>query len=172
MAQGVFIDLQLEENISAALGRAIAAGADLTPAMQDIANHLAASSQLRFEREAAPDGKPWKPSKRVTDNPGEKTLSLSRDLRNSIRADWGADYAAAGPERSGGAAIYAKIHQFGGTIVPKKGKALSFGGGLFAKVVMPARPYLGFDDTDVATIGKMIGDHIGSALGGAAGAQA
>jgi phage virion morphogenesis protein len=163
---GLVISLELEENISAALGRTIAAGADLTPAMQDIANHLALTTSKRFEDERGPDGKPWKPSKRVLDNPGEKTLQLSGDLKNSIRPDWDRDYAAAGPEASGGAAIYAAIHQLGGTIRPKVKKALSFGGRIVASVTIPAREYLGFDEVNRRTIVEILREHLGDALGG------
>lgn len=173
MSDGIEIRIALEENASEALKRGIAAAVDLTPAMMDIANHLATSTSLRFEKEAGPGGKPWKPSRRVLENPSEQTLTERGDLRNSIRPDWGRDYAAAGPERSGGAAVYAKIHQTGGTIVPRRKKALSFGGKLFARVVIPARPYLGFDPEDPQIISEIILEHLGSAFSaGPAGAAA
>ena len=48
---------------------------------------------------------------------------------------------------------YARIHQLGGTIRPKKGKFLKFRGldgeDVFVKeVTIPARPYLGISDDD------------------------
>jgi len=165
MAGGIEIRIELEENVSAALGRAIVAGTDLTPAMQQIANRLAAATRLRFENERGPDGKPWRPSRRAIEDGGQ-TLTDRGDLKGSIRPDWGPDYAAAGPERSGGAAIYAAIHQFGGKITPRKGKALSFGGKLFASVTMPARPYLGFDEADRSAIVGILSDHLGDAFSG------
>lgn len=46
----------------------------------------------------------------------------------------------------GGHIPYAAIHQFGGTIRPKHGKALSFGLGPKGAVKIPARPYLAMND--------------------------
>lgn len=48
--------------------------------------------------------------------------------------------------------IYAGIHQFGGTIRPKKAKALRFNGRFVAKVEMPARPFLKLDESDFQEI--------------------
>jgi phage virion morphogenesis protein len=166
VSDGIDIRIELKENVAEALQRGIAAGLDLTPAMKEIAVHLSASTKLRFETERGPDGKPWKPARRVQESGGQ-TLTLSGDLRGSIREDWGPDFAAAGPERSGGAAIYAKIHQWGGTIVPKVKKALSFAGKLFARIVMPARPYLGFEPDDPEIIAEIVEDHLGRAFRGA-----
>lgn len=164
MADGLEIRIDLEENLSAALGRAITAGADLTPAMKEIANHLEATTKRRFDQEQAPDGTPWKPSKRAIEK-GSRTLTDRGYLKASIGSDWGRDYAAAGPERSGAAAIYAAIHQFGGTIKPKKAQALSFGGRVYSKVVLPARPYLGFDEVNRDRIVEVLTDHLRSAFG-------
>ncbi len=46
----------------------------------------------------------------------------------------------------GGHIPYAAIHQFGGTIKPKHGKALSFGLGPKGAVRIPARPYLAMNE--------------------------
>jgi phage virion morphogenesis protein len=162
---GLETRIELDETLSAGLSRAIAAGNDLTPAMMAIANHLAATTRYRFETQSGPDGRPWKPSRRVIEEGGE-TLTLSGDLRGSIAPRWGKDFAEAGPERSGGAAVYAASHQFGGRITPKKGKALSFGGRLFAAVTMPARPYLGADERNRAAIVEILRDFLAGALGG------
>lgn len=165
MADALHLRIDLEENVSEALARGIAAGLDLTPAMKSIAVHLSSATKMRFESERGPDGTPWKPSQRALEEGGQ-TLTLSGDLRGSIREDWGRDYAAAGPERSGGAAIYAKIHQLGGVIVPKVKKALSFGGRIFARVVMPARPYLGFGQDDPGAIAEILMRHLRLAFEG------
>lgn len=161
---GLETRIVLEETLSAGLSRMIAAGSDLTPAMAEIANHLAFTTRLRFETQKGPDGTPWKPSRRVLEEGGE-TLTDRGDLRGSIAARWGKDFAEAGPERSGGAAVYAAIHQTGGRITAKKGKALSFAGKLFAAVVIPARPYLGFDERNRATIVEILSEFMTGALG-------
>ena len=45
------------------LDRLLRSGRDLEPAMREIAGHLADSVAESFEREAGPDGAPWKPLK-------------------------------------------------------------------------------------------------------------
>lgn len=140
------LSVRLEENVTAALVRARLRGADLTPAMQAIAVMMVGMTDENFEREASPLGVPWKASERVRRD-GGKILVDTGDLRGSIRPDWSATHAAAGPEASGGAAIYARIHQLGGTIRPKSAKALKTPAGPRGSVTIPARPYLGFNDT-------------------------
>jgi phage virion morphogenesis protein len=162
------VDISVREDVTATLARLTAAGADLTPAMRDIAGHLADETRERFEEGRDPQGVPWKPSRRVLGLDGSKegygphqvdskTLILSGDLLSSITEEWGSNYAAVGPEASGGAAVYAAIHQTGGTITPKRGAALSFGGMLLASVTIPKREYLGFTDGDADyTMGVLI----------------
>jgi phage gpG-like protein len=64
--------------------------------------------------------------------------------------------------------IYAAIHQFGGTILPKKAKRLVFtlkGKTVFAtRVTMPARPYLGVSAENAAEIERSIIGYLGRAL--------
>lgn len=171
MAAPIDISFEIDDTVSAAIDQAIAGIADMTPVMKDIAGELDAQTRLRFEEGKSPAGVPWKPSERVKEHGGQ-TLVLSGDLANSIRPDWGADYAAAGPEASGGAAVYAAIHQFGGTIVPRHKQALAFGGRIVSRVVMPARPYLGWNDETQAyavdTLSAYIARLFGAQAGGAA----
>lgn len=167
MANGIDIRIELDGDAGAQLGRLVAAGADLTPAMKEIAVHLEGTTRLRFETETGPDGKPWTPSRRVIEQGGQ-TLSLSGDLKSSIGSEYGREFAVVGPERSFGAAIYAAIHQFGGRITPKVKKALSFGGRMVAAVTMPARPYLGIAAGDAGVFSEILRDHFRSALGSAA----
>ncbi|HEX8224474.1 MAG TPA: phage virion morphogenesis protein [Allosphingosinicella sp.] len=172
MSEGLVLEFVIEENLAEALSRGIAAGQDFSGPMKLIAVHLSGAAKLRFEREAGPDGTPWKKSRRAREEAGQ-TLTESGDLKNSIREDFGRDYAAAGPEASGGAAIYARIHQLGGIIVPKVKKALSFAGRLFARVVMPARPYMGFEADDPEFIVETLSNHLRNSItGGSSGAPA
>lgn len=166
MSDGLTIRIELEGDLGAHLGRLIAAGADLTPAMKEIAVHLETATRRRFETESGPDGKPWKPSQRVIEQGGQ-TLSLTGDLKSSIGSAFGRDFAEAGPERSFGAAVYAAIHQFGGRIAAKNKKALSFGGRMVAAVTMPARPYVGFGPSDPDAFSDILRDHFrGAFVGG------
>lgn len=162
------IEISIRDDVSAALARAIDAAIDLTPPMRDIAGHLADETRERFEAGRNPLGMPWKPSERAKAE-GGKTLVDSGDLLSSIREDWGADYAAAGPEASGGAAVYARIHQLGGVIRAKTKKALSFSGRVVASVTIPKREYLGFTDADADYVVETIGAHLARAVGQGAG---
>jgi phage virion morphogenesis protein len=164
-ASGIKLEIQLEETLSPALARGLAAGSDLTPAMMSIAQKLHTAVQLRFEREEGPGGKPWKRSERARTE-GGKTLQLSGDLLSSIDSRWGPAFAEVGPQRSFGSAVYAAIHQFGGTIRAKAKKALSFGGRILASVFIPARAYLGFDQADREMIAEELADHLRGAIEG------
>jgi phage gpG-like protein len=77
------------------------------------------------------------------------TLQRSTTLKRSVRASLSGGAVVISSDR-----LYAAIHQLGGrtkahVIKPRFGKALAFGGGVFAKVnhpgsVIPARPFLPF----------------------------
>lgn len=172
MAGGIEVKIELGENLSQALRFTQERALDLTPAMQEIALNLVSTTIDRFEAERGPDGVPWKPSRRAIEE-GGKTLQDSGALKDSIEPDFGPDFAAAGVLASGGPAIYAAIHQFGGTIRPRAKKALSFAGRVVASVTMPARPYLGFDDANRAFALDAIQDHLFRAFtaGGASFAE-
>lgn len=163
MAQGILIGVEIRENLTAALREAAASASDLTPAMKEIAVHVEAVTKRRFETESGPDGISWKPSQRAIEEGGQ-TLTLTGDLKSSIHSAYGPDFAEVGPERSFGAAVYAAIHQFGGTIRAKAKKALSFGGRVVSSVFIPARPYVGFDEVDQGAMAEILTDHIRGAL--------
>lgn len=136
--------------------------ADPTPINEEIAALGESSTRLRFRTATGPDGTPWKPSLRATVS-GGRTLTRDGHLSGSISARHGRDFAEWGVNR-----IYAAIHQFGGTIRPKNGKALRFAlaGGGFAtvkSVTMPARPFLGLSDDDKADIADLIGRRLAAA---------
>lgn len=84
-----------------------------------------------------PWGNIWRPLKVRDGNP----LRDTGRLKNSINYQLYQDYVEIGTNL-----IYAPLHQFGGTITPKKAKFLRFFAGgkpVFAsKVYVPARPYL------------------------------
>lgn len=100
---------------------------------------IESQTRRRIESEKiAPDGTPWKKNRT-----GTPILVKSGHLLASIH------YVVGGDEvRTGSGLVYAAIHQFGGTIVPKNGGGLAFpgidGGLVIAKsVTIPARTYLG-----------------------------
>jgi phage virion morphogenesis protein len=116
------------------------------------------TKQRIADKKRAPDGTPWKPNI-------EGTSILFREgyLLGSIY-----HVADASEVRIGSGLVYAAIHQFGGTIVPKKARKLVFtlrGKTVFAtRVTMPARPYLGVSAENAAEIERSIIGYLGRAL--------
>ena len=159
-----FMIITLEKRLSASLAKAIAEVRDLTEPMDEISSRMLEATRERFASETGPDGVPWKKSERARQK-GGKTLQDRKFLIRSLDRRSGADFAEAGVKPGAPQQTYAAIHQFGGTIRPKKGKALSFGGRLVAKVVMPARPYLGFGPELTADISGILRRHLGAAFG-------
>lgn len=163
------IRIELDDTLGPALERAILAGSNLTPAMAEISEALVEGAQGRFETQIGPDGVPWKKSRRaIESNDTPPTLTLTGQLKRQIVPEYGKNFASAGVVKSAGPGKYARIHQLGGTIVPRKGKALSFGATIVSKVVIPARPYLGFGDHERAETISILRAHLAGALGGAA----
>jgi phage virion morphogenesis protein len=132
-----------------ALARIVASGEDLSPLWRRLSADLERSTVRRFEREVAPDGVPWLPSKAAQGlaprasggiRPG-LTLNDSGALKLGILAQWTHDSLSVGVEAGGGPGIYAAIHQFGGTPDMHPLPAS-----------LPARPYLGLSADDRALI--------------------
>lgn len=165
------ITIAVDENVTQALRKLGALGGDLSPQMAQIAQFLGAEARLNFVNQASPLGVPWAITQRKKLDPEASILRLKGDLSGSIAEDFGADFAAAGPEKSGGAGVYAAIHQFGGTIRPKTAKALATPFGPRKSVKIPARPYLGFNDRMKARVLEILAQpflRLGAADGGAA----
>lgn len=184
---GVRLEIRIDDGgLGRAMRRAIERAEDLKPILEESATTvIEANIQDRFDRGRGPGGIPWPPSGRVRHearpgginkdgtrgkskkalnkigpNHGGKTLVDKGHLRSSIdhaTRETEVEVGVATPAR-GDAERYAAIHQFGGTITPKKeGGALVFTGAdgqlVFASsVTIPARPYIGFDDQDVADL--------------------
>lgn len=141
------------------VGKAAATFGDQKKAlMASIGEALVSSTLKRFDAEEGPDGKKWQPSHRAAAESG-KTLTNTAHLRKSI------DYAATpGKVMVGSNLPYARIHQLGGTIKPKK-KYLKFKGkdgkDVFVKEVkMPARPYLGVSKADMDEVKAVLAEFL------------
>lgn len=146
---GVHYQITVDDRqINAALDRLIALGQHPREAMQDIATIGENSTRDRFTTGTDPDGNAWKPSHRVMEK-GGKTLIKSGRLLSSLTRDSGDDFAQWGSN-----AIYAAIHQAGG----KAGRG--------HKVEIPARPYLGINSDDEASIVDIINQHLAEAVTG------
>lgn len=117
--------------------------------MGTIGEALITSTQERQRRGIAPDGSAWPAL-----NPGYAAEKAgSQMLRESGRLMGSLSHRASGNTVVVGTnVIYAGIHQFGGTILPKSKRALSFIIGdrrvIARKVTVPARPFLGISAED------------------------
>lgn len=105
-------------------------------ALKAIGEAVKTMSVESFEKGESPAGDAWKVSARAEADGGQ-TLVDNAVLKNSLGVKVSGDEAEVGTN-----VIYAAIHQLGGAIEPKKGKALKFGSTIVSKVEMPARPYL------------------------------
>ncbi|NOV01349.1 phage virion morphogenesis protein [Paenibacillus planticolens] len=90
-----------------------------------------------------------------------KILQNSGELRKSIVQG----RLTASEVEVGSSLIYARLHQLGGSIVPKKKRALfiPIGGGqykILKRVKVPARPFLVLQQTDVQVILRMAKDYV------------
>ncbi len=140
------IDIDIDDQaVRRTLRRLEAAGADLTPALEDIGEALLLSTEQRFSDQVDPDGRPWKPLspkyRRRKKHP--KILTETTNLRGRIV--W---QLVPGGVEVGTDVVYAAIHQFGGRA----------GRGLAAEI--PARPYLGISAQDRSDILNILRSHL------------
>lgn len=85
-----------------------------------IGSVMQADVRERFQTSTDPDGRPWRPLRRPRPQGGTKPLLNTGQLRNSIVPVVTADGGAVGTNH-----VAARLHNGGGTIRPKKGKALA-----------------------------------------------
>lgn len=146
-----------------ALGRATGKLGNTQALMESVGEALVSGTKKRFDEKKDPEGTPWKPSRRALEK-GGKTLMHSGRLRRSI------DYAATSDKVMVGSNLaYARIHQKGGEIKPKKAKKLVFkdsDGKTVAvdAVTIPARPYLGVSKEDMEEVKSTMADFLAGAF--------
>ncbi len=178
MASGVRVTVEIDAaEVRDAFARLARLGRDFRPVMERIGSYLVSSTQLRFEDQKGPDGRPWKPSERAR-------LQHGQTLRDTGRLMQSITYRATRRQVEVGTnVIYAPVHQFGAEIRPVRAKWLRFPAPgtdpdptdhdsphwRFAKrVYVPPRPFLGIDADDRAEIVDIVEDAIERAAGGAA----
>lgn len=125
---------------------------DRTELHQAIGLKMRENTDRRFNQGAAPDGTRWKESLRAKEKGGQ-TLRDTGLLQNSIDFATDRNGLTFGAFVGGSNIHYARIHQEGGVIKPKKAKYLAFtlANGEFRRVkqvVIPARPYIGVSPDD------------------------
>lgn len=95
-----------------------------------------------------------------TDLAGRKILQGEGELKKSVSEHVTNDFVEVGSSL-----VYARIHQLGGVIRPKKARSLAIplGGGKvlrLQKVTIPARPYLSLRESDYQTIIRVAHDYL------------
>ena len=147
MPRGVTIAVDARE--IAQIGRALrqAARASLGPLTAGLAAVGESATRARLAQGGpGPAGEPWD-TRHPADPSAKPLLTREGGLVDSLvstarrhQATWGSNL------------VYARIHQLGGTIRPRRAKALHFRLGdtpVFAQqVTIPARPYLGWGDAE------------------------
>ncbi len=136
---GVHQTIDLDDaDLREALARLDGALRDMTEPMDAIGAALVASTPLRFEDQAGPDGEPWAPwseeyaRRRRRKDPDARLLQLFGHLRSSLTHDPGRDSVTYGSNL-----VYAAVQQLGDAHIP-------------------ARPYLGIDDDDREMIAETL----------------
>ncbi|MFB2553347.1 phage virion morphogenesis protein [Ensifer soli] len=145
-----------------ALGRMLSAAGDLRPALKNIAEHEVPATKRRFIAQADPEGKPWaalNPLYATTKKGPGILRSPNRTLSREILYQLADQSVTIGSNQ-----IYARIHNEGGTIVPKTASALVFsmGGQTFKvkSVTIPRRQFLGWSETDIRAVIDIVADHL------------
>lgn len=132
-----------------ALEKIAAIGRSPQAILEAIALELEDNTRRRFTTNIAPDGTPWTPLNPVYAS-SRKPLPIlvqSGQLRQQLSTEVRGHTIIVGS-----AMPYGGVHQFGATIIPRTKKSLAFrmGGKVVhaRKVVIPARPFLGFGAED------------------------
>lgn len=153
--------------INDALAALIEAADDITPALKNIGEYEASSSRRRFISKQDPAGNPWRDLNPLYAQTKKGPGILVGETRSLSQIIW--QLADDNGVEIGTNLIYARIHNEGGTIVPKTASALVFsmGGRTFRlkKVTIPKRQFLGFSEADEREILAIITDHFVEAVG-------
>ena len=154
----------------AEIGRAMRAvsRAKLGPLLADIADRGESETRKRIEDGGpAPDGTDWPARHPSYENP-HPLLNRDGALVDSIETDASEDTAIWGSGLWGSGLVYARIHQLGGTIVPRNASALFFtlgGNDVIARsVTIPARPYLGYGAPERQGVEDVVEDWLEESL--------
>lgn len=155
-----FDDAALVAQIDALIKR----GGDLKPALDDIGQDMVTISTDAISRGRSPEGVPWPPSP-TAQAEGRQTL-IKQGRRGGILDSF--SYAVGETDVVYGTNVpYAAIHQMGGTITAKQAKGLRFKIGEHwvtkQSVTIPARPFVGASDRDIARWEATLRDHLATA---------
>ena len=141
---GARIDIELKGlgEVQRRLSRLAERLDDPTPVFERIGARLVESTEARFDAFEGPDGRPWPPlaekTRRYKRKHKERPLTLEGDLRGSFSAEADRAGLVVGSDRP-----YAATHQFGR-----------------AESNIPARPFLGLSDADLALIDDILREYL------------
>ncbi|WP_334110865.1 phage virion morphogenesis protein [Thermodesulfitimonas autotrophica] len=135
---------------------------NFTAIHREIGEYILGTVHDRFKKGEGPDGKKWPASYRAKAEGGQ-TLVDTRHFQNSFdyrerpdRVDVGTNWP------------YARVHQEGRVIKPRKARALRFRIGdqwaVKKQVKIPARPVLGLNNEDQAEIREIVAEAIRRAI--------
>lgn len=163
------------DDVNRSFGELLARASNRLLLFKEVAFRLASSIQTNFREGGRPDR--WKSSRRAAKESGQTLLRTGRLMRSASLPKINADGIEFGSNLP-----YAAIHQFGGEIqMPARSelfrrlrisrgkrqgkfkKGTEFGRGFTRSahtIHMPARPYIVFQDDDVADAGKIILGHL------------
>ena len=116
-----------------------------------------------------PDGRPW-PRRHPLSRSRKPLLNRDGHLHDSLSSGASVDGSTAhwGTDRL----VYARIHQLGGVVRPRRRRMLRFESGgrpVFARrVVIPARPYLGWGEGEKREASRVVRRWLERALPGGA----
>jgi phage gpG-like protein len=124
---------------------------------------LVANTMTRFETGKGPGGIAWLPSIAAKLRGGQTLVETGR-LRSSFTSQVVGDSVEWGTN-----VVYAAVHQFGHSFshqafraAERKGFGLPFAESI---VTLPARPFIGVDDNDVADMKEVLVDFLGRMAG-------
>lgn len=141
------------ERADRAIQEMLRRGQDLSPLMAEIAEDiLLPGTQERFLLEVDPEGNAW-PDLAPATWDAKRTNAILRErgyLYDSLRPEYGADFAQLGTDRP-----YGAIHQFGGTPDMAPGPA-----------DIPPRPFLGISEEDARLITEAAEAHVAAGAAG------
>lgn len=149
---GFSTTVEVADEISGPLSRLARNIRQLDPALDEIGSQVTTQTQMRFEAEESPEGRPWQGLAAVTlaRRGREGADGEARILRDKLDLYDSLSWKVA-PGRSvtvGVSSVYGRIHQLGG----QAGRGLS--------VTIPARPYLGIGPEDIEQIVEVLEAHV------------
>lgn len=139
-----------DAEVQEALNQLIKRGTDLTPAMANIGEELLISHDQRFRDQKSPDGIPWAPLSEATKSLKSKNVDTILVLNHVLSGTL--NYQASSDNLLFGSPLeYAATHQFGRTTSPNS---------MIPNKEIPARPFLGVDESDRDMILDTLSDYL------------